>query len=171
MSTRTKQQTKKRQVSLSDGVINVNSNVSNSTDSIAQQLAKLQAEEAANEREFKWHETEMQREFELEKIKLEAECKKIKLEATSRTQQIDNTQQTASSESNFRADVASKQLPAFTENAVEEYMSMFEKVRKSNKWPKTQWSAILQPNLIRCTLKAFSDMTTDDLSNFDKLKE
>ena len=35
MSTRTKQQTKKRQVSLSDGVINVNSNVSNSTDSIA----------------------------------------------------------------------------------------------------------------------------------------
>ena len=36
---------------------------------------------------------------------------------------------------------------------------------------KTQWSAILQPKLIGRALKAFSDMTVDDLSNFDKLKE
>ena len=160
MSARTKRQTKKRQVSLSDDVINVNSNVSNSADSIALQLAKLQAEEAAK-----------QREFELEKIKLETEREKIKLEATRRTDQNDNKQQTASSESNFRVVVASKQLPAFTENAVEEYMSMFEKVCESNKWPKTQWSAILQPKLIGRALKAFSDMTVDDLNNFDKLKE
>ena len=122
MSARTKRQTKKRQVSLSDDVINVNSNVSNSADSIALQLAKLQAGEAAK-----------QREFELEKIKLETEREKIKLETTRRTEQNDNTQQTASSKSNFRVDVASKQLPAFTENAVEEYMSMFEKVCESNK--------------------------------------
>ena len=99
-------------MSLNDDVINVNSNVSNSADNVALQLAKLQAEEAAKEREFKWHEAEKQREFELEKVKLETEREKIKLEATRRTEQNDNTQQRASSESNFRADVASKQLPA-----------------------------------------------------------
>ena len=51
---------------------------------------------------------EIERAFELEKLKLETEREKIKLEATRRTEQTENMQQPASSDSNFRADVASK---------------------------------------------------------------
>ena len=89
MSAKTKRQHKKRQVSISDDMTNVTSEVNKSADSIALQLAKLQAEEAAKEREFKIIEAEKQREFEMHKlmeiekqreIGHEFELEKLKLE-------------------------------------------------------------------------------------------
>jgi len=71
----------------------------------------------------------------------------------------------------FRIENATKLLPKLTnEQEIETYLISFERIATLNKWPKTDWSAILQTQLKGKGLKVFSELPLADCQNYDCLK-
>ena len=64
-----------------------------------------------------------------------------------------------------------KRLFKFDENNVDEYIEMFEKMAITEEWPIDKWCAIIQPHLIGKAQKAYNELSVDDLSNFEVLKQ
>ena len=66
---------------------------------------------------------------------------------------------------------ASKRLFKIDENNVDEYIEMFEKMVTTEGWPIDKWCAIIQPHLIGKAQKAYNELSVEDLSNFEVLKQ
>ena len=55
----------------------------------------------------------------------------------------------------FRIETATKRLPRFNENAVEEFFMAVDRTAVLNNWPNDKLTAIIQPLLVGKALKTF----------------
>ena len=66
---------------------------------------------------------------------------------------------------------ASKHLFKIDENNVDEYIKMFEKMATTKGRLIDKWCAIIQSYLIGKAQKAYIELSVEDLSNFEMLKQ
>ena len=70
----------------------------------------------------------------------------------------------------FRVDVAVKLMPKFSETDVEAFLLAFEKIAELNNFPRNKYAAILQAHLTGRALKVFTELSTTDCQDYNKLK-
>ena len=54
---------------------------------------------------------------------------------------------------------------------MDSYLSRFEKYATANKWDKNVWAAYLSALLKGCALDVYDRLSTEDVADFDKLKD
>ena len=62
-------------------------------------------------------------------------------------------------------------MPKFNEEEVGKFFVTFEKVASQLKWPKEQWAIMLQVVLIGKAQIAYSALSADDSSDYEKVKK
>jgi len=70
----------------------------------------------------------------------------------------------------FRVDTATKRLPRFNENAVEEFFMAVDRTAVLNSWPTEKLTAIIQPLLVGKALKTFLALDTADSQDYNKVR-
>jgi len=134
-------------------------------------LTRLQFDREERERE-RDREREREREkHELQKLALEQahELALRQLEANTAAAGASQTSPTPTAPP-FRVDVAIKLIPKFNENDLESFLLSFEKIAALNNFPRGKYAAILQAHLTGRALKVFTELSTADCQDYDKLK-
>ena len=62
-------------------------------------------------------------------------------------------------------------VPQFQENEVDTYFEHFEKVANNLKWPKEQWTLLLQSVLVGKARNIYSQLRTEQSNDYDTVKE
>ncbi|KAK4326191.1 hypothetical protein Pmani_003259 [Petrolisthes manimaculis] len=104
--------------------------------------------------------------LELKRLEFEHEYKMAQLKATSNYQSSIN--------SNFVAQYdrySIKMLPPFVEKDVSEFFTLFEEIASGRKWPKSDWTFIIQPVLLGKARTAFVAATPAIRKDYDSLKK
>ena len=115
----------------------------------------------------KHEEDERIAQFKREELQMQIELAKMQ-NNNNRQEHVDERQDRANK---FNVINASKRLYKFDENFVDECIEIFEKMATSEGWPQDKWCAIIQPNLVGKAQKAYNELTIDELSNIEMLKQ
>ena len=111
-----------------------------------------------------------QRKFEanmvMERFRIEEENKQA-----IRLRELDINQTSAPQSGGFDVSKNIRLVPPFSEKDVDKYFTMFERVAVSFKWPKTQWTMLLQCVLVGKAQDAYASLSVDDSLNYDTVKE
>lgn len=142
--------------------------------SLQLELQKLQFQREREREEWEREEKEREREQKEREREYEREERQKEREHVERLEQLkratDQQQQTDTGPRQFRVDTAAKMLPKLaSEQEIETYLITFEKIATINKWPKEQWSAVLQTQLRGKALKVFAEMPILQSTNFETL--
>ena len=84
---------------------------------------------------------------------------------------LKNDQTSTDSTNNFDIIKYIKLVPKFSEDDVGKFFVSFEKVAKQLKWPKEQWAIMLQVVLTGKAQVAYSALSADDSSDYEKVKK
>lgn len=71
----------------------------------------------------------------------------------------------------FNVGAASNRLSKFDEFNVDAYLRLFEKIASAENWPRDKWVAIVQPHFVGKALKAFSKVPSEQISDYDVVKQ
>ena len=130
-------------------------------------IAQLKREEDERIVHRKREEDERIAQFKREELQMQIELAKMQNNNNGK-ENVDERQDRAN---NFNLVNASKRLYKFDENFVDEYIEIFEKMASLEGWPQDKWCAIIQPHLLGKAQKAYNELTIDELSNFEMLKQ
>ena len=83
---------------------------------------------------------------------------------------VDPSRPTAVPVPAFRVDTATKRLPRFNENAVEEFFMAVDRTAILNGWPTDKLTAIIQPLLIGKALKTFLALDSLESQDYNKVR-
>ncbi|KAJ8027754.1 hypothetical protein HOLleu_29798 [Holothuria leucospilota] len=64
-----------------------------------------------------------------------------------------------------------KFVPKFQEDNVEKFFNHFEKLGEQLKWPKDEWSILIQSNLTGKAQEVYSALSIEDSMDYDKVKK
>ena len=108
---------------------------------------------------------EKQLEVEAEQKRFEAEQKKLELELEMRKLEGPKDEQ-----SRFKVDHAVKSVPFFLESEVDSFFLQFEKIAVQRKWPRDQWSTLVQTSFIGKAREVYAAMSLDDSKEYEIVK-
>ena len=63
-----------------------------------------------------------------------------------------------------------KFIPSFSETEVDKYLSLFEKVAQSLKWPKEAWTLLLQSDLVGKASAIYSALSVEECRQYKVVK-
>ena len=153
---------------------------------------ELENEFKLKQLEIEAHERDAQREREaqreLEAQKLEAQSRQLELEARKYERELDHERELKALElrgrefefrkvheesmaSKFDLSKNVRLVPPFNEGEIDKYFQHFEKVAKSLDWPVEKWPLLLQCVLKGKAQEAYSALSVDECSNYDRVKQ
>ena len=124
-----------------------------------------QLEAEARRVEAEARNVEKQLEVEAEQKRFEAEQKKLELELEMRKLEGPKDEQ-----SRFKVDHAVKSVPFFLESEVDSFFLQFEKIAVQRKWPRDQWSTLVQTSFIGKAREVYAAMSLDDSKEYEIVK-
>jgi len=101
---------------------------------------------------------ESEREVQLKRMEWEVRLKQLELEQATlqnTSVNVDHSRSGPIPVPAFRIETATKRLPRFSENAVEEFFMAADRTAVLNNWPNDKLTAIIQPVLVGKALKHF----------------
>jgi len=143
-----------------------------------EQKSQRTVEEINQERKFEHEirlaEIQLQLVCEQEKARIEQERARIEIaqiNLETERLRLSQSQMQHQQQSHFKVQEAAKLLPKLiNEQDIETFIITFEKIATVNKFPKDQWSAILQTQLKGKALKVFSEMPLSECQHYETLK-
>ena len=125
---------------------------------------KLRLEMEERERE---KERERQERIEIEKEKLDFQLKMNELELQEKIKPKILPLDTSKT---FDVTKHIRLVPSFQEKEVDKYFLHFEKVAENLKWPKEQWTLLLQSVVISKAREVYTQLSLEQSSDYDKVK-
>ncbi len=149
---------------------------------IERERAQREIEEKERERQFQREKEEREREREREKEEREREEREIEREREREERafqlrlkelEIQDRANQPRDMYNDHFDVTKhfRLVPQFQENEVDTYFEHFEKVANNLKWPKEQWTLLLQSVLVGKARNIYSQLRTEQSNDYDTVKE
>ena len=119
------------------------------------------------EMEEREKEKERQMQIEREKLKFDTELRMKELEMQNMTVK----RQPFDSGVHFDITKHIRLVPPFQEKEVDKYFLHFEKVAENLKWPKEHWTLLLQSVIIEKAREIYTQLTVEQSSSYDTVKE
>ena len=138
-------------------------------------IERKEKEERELQREKELREQELQREKEQKERELELREKEMQFQIKMKEIEMSNlsntTTQSQSGANFFDATKNIRLVPKFQEKEIDKYFLHFEKIATSLKWPKENWTLLLQSVLIGKAREIFSALPLEDSNNYDLVKQ
>lgn len=110
--------------------------------------------------------------LEMRRVELEFELRKLELEAAERRESARMSSQQSSRfvDADFDVNKCIRLVPPFSENDVDRYFVLFERVARTLNWPEDVWPLLLQCVFIGKAQEAYASLSPEDSLKYDKVK-
>ena len=136
-------------------------------------MKKLEIQERDKEKQIELQKEQMR--IQLQEKQIEHEKEKEEREYHIKMKELDisseNRYHTSNSNSNFDLARNIRLVPHFKEKEVDKYFILFEKVAENLKWPRENWTQLLQCVITGKASEIYTSLSVQQSSDYDGVKE
>ena len=138
-------------------------------------VEQLEREERKQKEKLEMEEREKEKERQIQRERLEMEEKEKERQYNLRMKELEmqDKAKTKPLDLGTHFDVTKhiRLVPPFQEKEVDKYFLHFEKVAENLKWPREQWTLLLQSVVIGKAREIYTQLSLEQSSDYDKVKE